>query len=122
LRLRVAELTGDLGHRFVGGLAGLLRGHRVGKLIGIVSRRDLLSVFLRSDEEIAAEIREAIATILLDDFDGLTVTVRHGVATVSGALARKDLIPVAMRLASDVDGVVSVLDKLGTGVTPATAS
>ena len=50
------------------------------------------------------------------------MTVRHGVATLSGTLARKDLIPVAVRLASDVDGVVTVLDKFGTGVAPAAAS
>jgi CBS domain-containing protein len=47
----------------VGAAARLMNGHRIrrlpvvdpsGKLIGIVSRRDLLSVFLRPDEEIAA--------------------------------------------------------------------
>ena len=105
----------------LGAAARLMNGHNIrrlpvvdatGTLIGIVSRRDLLSVFLRSDEEIAAEVHDVIATILLDDGDRISVTVRHGLVTLSGTLARRDLIPVAVRLASDVDGVVSVLDKL----------
>ena len=37
-----------------------------GNLIGIVSRCDLLSVFLRPDEDIAREVREMLAQILLD--------------------------------------------------------
>jgi CBS domain-containing protein len=115
----------------LGAAARLMNGNNIrrlpvvneaGKLIGIVSRRDLLRVFLRSDDEIAGEIREAISTILLDEVDGMSVTVRHGIATLSGTLARKDLIPVALRLASDVDGVVTVLDKLSTRATPAVAS
>jgi CBS domain-containing protein len=106
----------------LGAAARLMNGHNIrrlpvvdatGTLIGIVSRRDLLSVFLRSDDDIATEVRDVIGTILLEDGDTISVAVRHGVVTLSGALARKDLIPVAVRLASDVDGVVSVLDKLG---------
>lgn len=36
-----------------------------GKLIGIVSRGDLLSVFLRPDAQIAQQARELLAEILL---------------------------------------------------------
>lgn len=92
-----------------------------GELIDIVSRRDLLSVFLLSDEEIAAELRDAISTILLDEGEDITVTVRDGVVTLSGTLARKEMIPVAVRVASDADGVVAVRDKLNSGVPAASA-
>lgn len=101
----------------LGAAARLMNGHNIrrlpvvdhsGKLIGIVSRRDLLSVFLRPDEEITAEVRHVLSTILLDDGDAVSVATRHGVVTLSGTLASKDLIPLAVRLASDVDGVVSV--------------
>jgi CBS domain-containing protein len=114
----------------LGAAARLMNGHNIrrlpvvdasGELIGIVSRRDLLSVFLLSDEEIAAEIRHAISTILLDEGDAIEVTARHGVVTLSGTVARKDLIPVAVRLASDADGVVSVHDKLRARVPAASA-
>jgi CBS domain-containing protein len=114
----------------LGAAARLMNGHNIrrlpvvdasGELIGIVSRRDLLSVFLLSDEEIAAEVRHALSTILLDEGDAITVTARHGVVTLSETLARKDMIPVAVRLASEADGVVSVHDKLSASVPAASA-
>jgi len=40
------------------------------------------------------------------------VKVREGVVTLSGTLAREDLIEVAKRLASGVDGVITVVCKL----------
>jgi CBS-domain-containing membrane protein len=105
----------------LGAAARLMNGHNIrrlpvvgasGELIGIVSRRDLLSVYLRPDKEIAGEVRHVLASILLDDGDAVTVTARHGVVTLSGTMARDDLIPVAGRLAADVDGVVAVHDRL----------
>jgi len=104
-----------------GAAARLMNGHRIrrlpvvdpsGKLIGIVSRRDMLSVLLRPDEEIAAEVHGMLTGILLAEPDGVTVKVRDGVVTLSGTLAREDLIPVAERLATGVDGVVTVACKL----------
>jgi osmotically-inducible protein OsmY len=44
------------------------------------------------------------------------VTARDGVVTLSGTLPGKGMIPVAVRLASDADGVVAVHDKLSSGV------
>jgi CBS-domain-containing membrane protein len=86
-----------------------------GILIGIVSRRDLLSVFLRSDEDIAADIRRVFTDILFADPDSVTVAVRGGIVTVTGRAGQQeqpDLIPVAIRLTWDIDGVVDVVDKL----------
>jgi CBS domain-containing protein len=114
----------------LGAVARLMNGHNIrrlpvvdasGELIGIVSRRDLLSVFLLSDEDIAAEVRHAISTILLDEDEEITVTARDGLVTLSGTVARKDMIPVAVRVASDVDGVVAVHDKLSGSVPAASA-
>jgi CBS domain-containing protein len=105
----------------VGAAARLMNGHRIrrlpvvgssGKLIGIVSRRDLLSVFLRPDEEIAAEVHEVLTGILLAEPAGVAVKVRDGIVTLTGTLAREDLIEVAERLASGVDGVITVICKL----------
>jgi CBS domain-containing protein len=105
----------------VGAAARLMNGHRIrrlpvvdssGKLIGIVSRRDLLSVFLRPDEEIAAEVHGMLTGILLAEPDGVTVQVRDGVVTLAGTLAREELIEAAQRLASGVDGVITVVCKL----------
>jgi CBS-domain-containing membrane protein len=105
----------------VGAAARLMNGHRIrrlpvvdpsGKLIGIVSRRDLLSVFLRPDEEIADEVRAVLGGILLEQPGNAEVTVRDGVVNLSGSLARAELIPVAEHLAAGVDGVVAVVCKL----------
>ena len=90
-----------------------------GKLIGIVSRRDVLGGFLRPDEDIAGDVREMLteAAPQVDPGD-MTITVHNGiVVTLSGLLGsaeEHDLIRVAGRLVWDVDGVVDVVNNLGT--------
>ncbi|GAB3979422.1 CBS domain-containing protein [Actinoallomurus acanthiterrae] len=82
-------------------------------LLGIISRRDLLRVFTRPDEEIREEIRqEVFARLLPADPDAVSVRVSHGIVTLTGALERKSLIPIAVRLTATTDGVVSVIDEL----------
>jgi CBS domain-containing protein len=89
-----------------------------GKLLGIVSRRDLLSVFLRPDSQIAEDARGVLDEILLAEPGDATVTVRNGIVTLKGTLKpaegqHTDLVPVAIRLLWDIDGVVDVVNKLG---------
>jgi len=105
----------------LGSAARLMNGHRIrrlpvvdpsGKLIGIVSRRDLLSVFLRPDEEIAAEVHGVLTGILLEEPDHVTVTARDGEVILAGTVDRAEMIAVAERLASGVDGVVAVTSHL----------
>jgi CBS domain-containing protein len=82
-----------------------------GKLVGIVSRRDLLSVFLRRDADIADEIaREVFERNLGVVVNPATVTVEvdDGVVTLRGELERKSMIPIAETLTRRVDGVVDV--------------
>lgn len=80
-----------------------------GRLVGILSRSDLLTVFLREDADIAREIREdVIRRTLWIDPDTVTVSVRQGVVRLEGQLERRSLIPVLERLVSSVDGVVGV--------------
>jgi len=99
----------------------VLGGGAGGNLIGIVGRRDLLSVFLRPDEDIAWEVREMLTEILLADPARVTVQVRNGIVTLAGQLGlaeQQDLIRIAVRLTWDIDGVVDVVNKLGTSITP----
>lgn len=89
-----------------------------GKLVGIVSRRDLISVFLRADADIAADIRRVLRDVLLARPGEADVSVSNGIVTLTGTLDPKagphgDLIPVAVRLMWNVDGVVDVVDRLG---------
>ena len=103
--------------------AAMMRNHHVkrlpvvdpdGKLIGVVARRDLLSVFLRPDAQIEAEVRELLSEILFVDPQTVRVAVHGGVVTLLGQPGPQDhhdLIPVAIRLIWDIDGVVDVVDK-----------
>lgn len=79
-----------------------------GQLIGVVSRHDLLKTFLRPDSDIAAEVREVIATMLLADAAALSVQAHQGVLTLTGPQGNPDPLAAAARLAAGVDGVVSV--------------
>lgn len=87
-----------------------------GRLIGIVTRRDLLSVFLRPDDEIAEHVRELLDDLLPADPGSVTATVRDGVVILTGhpeAPQDRELIAVMIRLIWDVDGVIDVLNRLG---------
>ncbi|MGV9343584.1 CBS domain-containing protein [Streptomyces spiralis] len=80
-----------------------------GVLTGIVSRCDLLKVFLRSDEDIAEEVRrQVVAGRFPVTPDALRVTVREGVVTLTGRVPDTSLMPLAVRLVRSVEGVVDV--------------
>ncbi|GAA3560998.1 CBS domain-containing protein [Nonomuraea rosea] len=86
---------------------------RDGRLQGIVSRRDLVKLFLRGDEDIAAEIRDDVLDrALWVDTQGVNVTVHQGVVTLSGWMERRTEAGIAARMTSRVNGVVDVVDKL----------
>ncbi|MFD7973718.1 CBS domain-containing protein [Streptomyces clavifer] len=79
------------------------------RLVGIVSRRDLLGIFLREDEDIRREIvQDVLAGILRLDPELLSVTVRDGRVELSGSLPFRGMIPALERMCATVDGVVSV--------------
>ncbi|WP_432138435.1 MULTISPECIES: CBS domain-containing protein [unclassified Streptomyces] len=80
---------------------------RVGLLEGVVSRGDLLKVFLRSDEEIAEEVRHDVLT-RMPLTTALTVSVADGVVTVHGVLPDRALVPVVARAVRAVEGVVDI--------------
>jgi CBS domain-containing protein len=87
-----------------------------GKLMGIVSRRDLLSVFLRPDKEVAADVRELLDDLLPADPGAVTATVRNGEVILTGRPEAPEdgrLIPAAIRLIWDVEGVIDVDNRLG---------
>lgn len=76
-----------------------------GRLVGIVSRRDLIKVFLRPDEEIQQRVREALQ-------GKAEVSVSDGVVTLTGTFPERSQAVIAVHLAENVDGVVAVRDKL----------
>lgn len=84
-----------------------------GRLVGVVSRSDLLRVFLRTDREIRDEVREEVLrrTMALDPAS-LYVSVHDGVVTFNGTLERQSMIPAIVGLVRRVDGVVEVRQTL----------
>jgi len=84
-----------------------------GRIAGIVSRSDILQVFLRTDEDLRNEIRTSVVPAMLQTLpDDLRVAVRWNVVTLSGEVDRRSDAEILVRKAADVDGVVSVIDKL----------
>ncbi|MCT9108606.1 CBS domain-containing protein [Streptomyces mirabilis] len=81
----------------------------VGLLEGVVSRGDLLKVFLRDDEDIAEEVRrEVVSYLFRAPLAPVRVQVHDGVVTLTGRVRDTSLVPVAARLVRAVEGVVDV--------------
>ncbi|MFE5481013.1 CBS domain-containing protein [Streptomyces sp. NPDC056527] len=83
------------------------------RLVGIVSRRDLLGIFLRDDGDIRREIRDDLLRDTLNlDPATLTVEVRSGRVQIDGRLPFRGMIPAIERMCATVDGVVSVSTRI----------
>jgi CBS domain-containing protein len=81
----------------------------MGLLEGVVSRGDLLKVFLRDDEDIAEEVRrEVVSYLFRAPLSPVRVRVHDGVVTLAGRVRDTSLVPVAARLVRAVEGVVDV--------------
>ncbi|MFF4161241.1 CBS domain-containing protein [Streptomyces sp. NPDC001678] len=86
------------------------------RLIGIVTRSDLLRVFMRTDEEIHAEITDELLPRLIGPAAGaVAVSVGDGVVTLTGRVPDGDVVPALIREAWQVDGVVGVVNRLSHG-------
>jgi CBS domain-containing protein len=83
-----------------------------GRIAGIVSRSDLLQVFLRSDEDLRDEIVSKLIPANLPSDHSIAVEVHWNVATLSGEVDRKGDAELLVRLTSEIDGMVGVVDRL----------
>ncbi|MGC0336028.1 osmotically-inducible protein OsmY [Streptomyces sp. SLBN-8D4] len=85
----------------------------VGRLRAIVSRGDLLKVFLRPDEDIEEEVRRKVVSY---PFPALSRTIHvsahDGIVTLRGQVHDPSLAWVAERLVRAVEGVVDVEARL----------
>ena len=88
-----------------------------GKLLGVVTARDLLRVFLRPDASIKAEISRDVLSHYLGTNPALVqVDVTGGVVRLTGELERKSMLPAALRAVRAVDGVIDVESQLGCAI------
>jgi CBS domain-containing protein len=84
-----------------------------GRLVGIVSRADVLSVYSRPDENIRHDITEGIILdTLLCDPSRFTVTVKDGIVTVDGIPETAGVGHDLIEEIRHVEGVVAVRDRL----------
>ncbi|WP_225823851.1 CBS domain-containing protein [Streptomyces naphthomycinicus] len=80
-----------------------------GLLEGVVSRGDLLKVFLRPDNDLADEIRREVVDVLFPaPVEPVHIMVTEGVVTLTGRVTDAARIPLAVRLVRGVEGVVGV--------------
>jgi CBS domain-containing protein len=84
----------------------------IGSLVGIVTRSDLLRVFLRNDEEIGTHIVAMFASQFCMDTTAVNIAVHDGVVTLTGEVERRLLIRPLLDAVRATAGVVGVHDKL----------
>lgn len=88
-----------------------------GRLVGLVSRGDLLKIYLRPDEDIAEELRELIMAELIPSGSATVhVQVSDGAVRLDGCIPDPMLNDVLVRAARTVPGVVDVTARLDVEV------
>jgi CBS domain-containing protein len=84
-----------------------------GRLTGVVSRRDVLRVYLHTDETIRADIEALLASPAVGvPPRTVDVTVVGGMATVDGVLASRRQAEIAARAVLTLSGVVGMRNNL----------
>ena len=68
-----------------------------GRLIGIVSRRDLVRMYTRPDAQLRASVAEGVLRSLWIDPAALHITVRAGIVTLSGRVDRRSLAGIVVQ-------------------------
>jgi CBS domain-containing protein len=84
-----------------------------GRLVGIVTRADLVRSYVRTDEQLAAAIQDEVLlqTLWLDP-KRFEVTVTDGIATIRGSVDRRSSAEMIARTAVLVPGVRDVVSDI----------
>ncbi|WP_051939039.1 CBS domain-containing protein [Phaeacidiphilus oryzae] len=102
----IVQATRELVRR---GVKRLVVVDEAGRMVGVVSRADLLRIFLRTDTGIREEIvREVLGETLFLSQEQVAVQVAEGVVTLRGEVQEKSTVGIVERLVRAVDGVVAV--------------
>ncbi len=82
------------------------------RIVGIVSRMDLLAEFLRDDDDIRNEVERLLADDLEIPSDAVLVLVDDGVVHVEGRIGRRSMVPTIWTRVREVPGVVGLDERL----------
>lgn len=103
---RVAEAAREMADR---GIKRLPVVDENGALVGIVSRADIVTAFVRPDGVIAEHIRnDVIERILMIDPDLVDVTVTDGIVTLEGSVPTRTDARLLDELTQRLEGVIRV--------------
>lgn len=80
-----------------------------GRVVGVLSRSDVLTVFMRDDDSIRTEIVQEVPG---GNADGVQVDVRDGVVTLTGEVATRGDAERLAKAVERVEGAVAVVDQL----------
>jgi CBS domain-containing protein len=86
-----------------------------GRLVGMVSRADLLSAFVRTDEQIAEQVRSIIRKVLTTDLREVDIEVKDGRVSLRGSIDHVAQREIIVDLVDDIPGVLAIQDDLETG-------
>ena len=109
----------------IAGAARLMSDHHIkllpvvnedGKIVGVASHRDLLSVFLVADSEIARQIIELLNEMAPAEPGAIKVDVNCGLVTLTGQpdAQLRNQVTAAIELAWDIDGVLDIIDHVAS--------
>ena len=84
-----------------------------GRLVGVLTRADLVRAYLRLDAEIEAHVREDVLrrTMWLDPA-GFDIDAREGIVRIAGQVDRGSTARIVEKLIGVVDGVIEVQSAL----------
>lgn len=87
------------------------------RIAGVVTRSDLLAAYVRGDDELRAEITEALRAVLPEvELERISLDVADGVVTVTGRLTTATQAWRVVDFIRRLEGVIAVVDRLGYDV------
>jgi CBS domain-containing protein len=84
-----------------------------GRLVGIVSRTDVLRLFHRTDDELLRDARRLLDDpLVVPEGRAITATVKAGVVTLHGTVRLPSHARVVDTLLRELTGAVDIVDRL----------